>query len=228
MHPCSVSATTAAAATSCCKRRRAASASSARLVRAFNQKRLNKAAKTQQPAVRADQAHHFDPSARARASLSSTVPAIAAYGMTCICAMLISERAVSKLTFASSKRLSVFLSSEMTLLAVLQYSSHCVLRLRSLWFHSPRLCRVAVFLIQTNVSLLCPCVPKRWKRGRGRGLMGVWAGVGVGLGVSFHVVASRAEGAGGERVSGDDVMGMSLGLEFSPSRLPRENQVGLY
>ena len=27
------------------------------------------------------------------------------------------------------------------------------LRLRSLWFHSPRLCRVAVFLIQTNVSL---------------------------------------------------------------------------
>ena len=27
------------------------------------------------------------------------------------------------------------------------------LRLRSLWFHSPRLCRVAVFLIQTNASL---------------------------------------------------------------------------
>ena len=27
------------------------------------------------------------------------------------------------------------------------------LRLRSLRFHSPRLCRVAVFLIQTNVSL---------------------------------------------------------------------------
>ena len=28
------------------------------------------------------------------------------------------------------------------------------LRLRSLRFHSPRLCRVAVFLIQTNVSLI--------------------------------------------------------------------------
>ena len=32
--------------------------------------------------------------------------------------------------------------------------------------------------------------------GRGRGLMGVWAGVGVSLGVDFHVIASRAGGVG--------------------------------
>ena len=40
------------------------------------------------------------------------------------------------------------------------------LRLRSLRFHSPRLCRVAVFLIQTNVSLTL--IPNRLSRSLSR------------------------------------------------------------
>ena len=60
--------------------------------------------------------------------------------------------------------------------------SSSVMRLRSLRFHSPRLCRAAVFLIQTNVSLTefpmkNPATPgtaqrereKERERGRGRG-----------------------------------------------------------
>ena len=39
-----------------------------------------------------------------------------------------------------------------------RHSDLVALRLRSLRFHSPRLCRVAVFLIQTNVSLGL-CIP---------------------------------------------------------------------